>query len=159
MAVRPIVPRQTKSVAPDCFKVCSPSCHLRAINQMVSLTLQTTLNQVVSLSHHVMAPCTGMRCEASVTLLNGKVHVLFDLMDVAHVLVKGHHDCDSEYCTPLKCKQWLSQYTLHDIWNISGRPFRIIQHFSLISNRKTGLKWSCDYFRKRDETNICIQQK
>ena len=25
------------------------------------------------------------------------------LMDLAHVLVKGHHDCDSEYCTPLKC--------------------------------------------------------
>ena len=137
MAVRPIVPRQTKSVAPDCFKVCSPSCHSRAINQMDSLTLQTTLNQVVSLTHHVMAPCAGMRCEASVTLLNGNVHVLLsDLMDLAHVLVKGHHDCDSEYCTPLKCKQWLSQYTLHDIWNISGRPFRIIQHFSLILTTK-----------------------
>ena len=73
---------------------------------MDSLTLQTTLNQVVSLSHHVMAPCAGMRCVASVTLLNGKVHVLLsDLMDLAHVLVKGHHDYDSEYCTPLKCKQ------------------------------------------------------
>ena len=54
---------------------------------MDSLTLQTTLNQVVSLSHHVMAPCAGMRCEASVTFLNGNVHVLLsDLMDLAHYM-------------------------------------------------------------------------